>query len=118
MRAAHGQRSVHGSPKRVLQRPAPGLLLFDGDEQRLEVAFTERQAALALDDLEEQRRTILERLGKDLEHITEVVAVDENAEFAERLDALTDLTDALQKCVVVRRRCFQKLDAVSAQGLD
>ena len=66
----------------TLECSSLGLLFFDRNEERLEVALAEREAPLALNQLEEERRPVLERLGEDLEHVTEVVTVDEDAEFA------------------------------------
>ena len=49
-----------------LEVAAPGLLDLDGLEQCLEVADAEATTAVALDDLEEERRPILDGSGEDL----------------------------------------------------
>ena len=43
------------------------LLALDGLEERLEVALAEAERAVPLDDLEEDRRAVAERLGEDLQ---------------------------------------------------
>ncbi len=50
-----------------LQVPAPLLLPLEGHEQGLEVADPEAAAAVALDDLEEHGRAVLQRVGEDLQ---------------------------------------------------
>ena len=49
-------------------------------EERFEIAFAETLRAFALDDFEKERRPIFHRLGEDLQQITFVVAIDQNAE--------------------------------------
>src|SRR5438876_7476153 len=53
-------------------------------EQRLEVAFAEAGRAATLDDLEEHRRTVGDRLGEDLQQVSVVVAVDEDVRALQR----------------------------------
>src|SRR5207253_6983553 len=48
---------------------ALGLIAFDRFEQGLEISLAERLAAATLNNLEEERRAILHRLGEDLEHV-------------------------------------------------
>src|SRR5205807_6365469 len=59
------------------------LLALDRLEQRLEVAVAEAARTVALDHLEEERRTVLRRLREDLQQVTVVVAVGEDAEPAQ-----------------------------------
>ena len=73
-------RSTPGSAQSV---PRRRLLALDRLEQRLEVPLAEAPRAVALDDLEEQRRPVLDRLGEDLQHVAFVVAVDEDAELGQ-----------------------------------
>src|SRR6476469_8221139 len=73
---------------------APLLLALDGLEERLEVALAEAQRAVPLDELEEHRRPIAERLGEDLQEIAVLVAVDKDAALLELLDRHADLADA------------------------
>src|SRR6185369_8214859 len=56
-------------PAREPRLEVPALLLFalDRFEQRLEVADAEAARAVALDDLEEERRAILDGAGEDLQ---------------------------------------------------
>jgi hypothetical protein len=63
----------------VLLQVARGVLLaLDRLEQGLEVALAEAARAVALDDLEEDRRPVAERLGEDLQQVALVVVVDED----------------------------------------
>ena len=62
-----------------LQIASRGLLALDGFEQRFEIAFAEALRAFALNNLKEERRAIFHRLGENLEQITFVIAIDENA---------------------------------------
>ena len=63
-----------------LQIASPLLFFLDRLEQRLEIAFAETLRAFALNDFEKERRPIFHRLGEDLQQITFVVAIDQNAE--------------------------------------
>lgn len=63
-----------------LQIPSPSLLFLDRNKQRLEVSLTKPLASLSLQDLIENCRSILDRLCEDLQQVTLVIAVDENAE--------------------------------------
>src|SRR5713226_4905801 len=80
--------------KMFLQIAAEGLLAFDGFEEGFEVALAEAAAALALDDLVEDRGAIFDWAGEDLEHVAFVVAVDKDAEFFEVFDGFVDVADA------------------------
>ena len=57
-----------------------GLLSFDCLEQCLEVAFPKPTRAVALDDLEEERRPVLRGLREDLKQVPLLVAVGQDAE--------------------------------------
>src|ERR687886_1937048 len=98
-----------------LQVAALGLLALDGLEQRLEVAVAEAARAVALDDLEEHRRAVADRLGEDLQQVALVVAVDEDALLAEVGELVDHLGDARGDLVVVGGRDRQELDAAVAQ---
>src|SRR5262245_13790592 len=104
--------SSSAKPHAGLQRPPPGLLALDGLEQGLEVALTEAARAVPLDDLEEQRRPILHRLGEDLQQVPLVVPVHEDAQFGQFLAVLIDLADPLREHVVVTLRHPQKRHVV------
>ena len=71
--------------------PLAVLLALDRLEQGLEVALAEAARAVALDDLEEDRRPVAERLGEDLQQVALVVVVDEDAEPAQVGEVLVDL---------------------------
>src|SRR6187200_2217208 len=100
--------------KDLLEVAAALLLALDGLEQRLEVAVAEAARAVALDDLEEHRRAVADRLGEDLQHVALVVAVDEDAQAAQVLEALLDLADPLRDVVVVGLGHGQELDPALA----
>src|SRR5687768_15994197 len=94
-----------------LQVAAQALLALDGLEQRLEVPRAEALGALPLDDLVEHGRTVLHRLGEDLEQVAVRIAVDQDSQLRKGLDILIDLPDALLEVVVVGRRYAEELDA-------
>ena len=76
-------RRAEGGPHRLTSEiAAQRLLALDRLEQGLEVALAEAARAVALDDLEEQRRAVADRLGEDLQQVALVVAVDQDAEPA------------------------------------
>src|SRR6186713_741748 len=62
------------------------LLALDRLEQRLEVALAEAQRSVPLDQLEEHRRPVTERLGEDLEQVAVLVAVDQDLALLQLLD--------------------------------
>src|SRR5439155_860193 len=98
---------------------APALLLpLDGLEQGLEVALAEAARAAALDDLEEQRRAVLDGLGEDLQQVALVVAVDHDVEALDLLDVLADGADAVPQVGVVGLRHGEKLHAAAPQRVD
>ena len=63
--------------------PAAGLFPFDRLEQGLEVALAEPFRAVPLDQLEEDRRPVLYRLGEDLQQVAVLVPVGQDAELAQ-----------------------------------
>src|SRR6185436_7631367 len=96
--------SMFGFPFSVFRslEIAPGRLFrFDRFEERLEVALAETAAAVALDDLEEQRRPVLDGSGEDLEQVALVVAIHQDAELADLLHGLPDLADPFRQVLVV-----------------
>src|SRR6476660_2721937 len=97
-RARHAGSAVDGS----LVAPAAGsevaalvLLALDRLEQRLEVALAEAQRAVPLDQLEEHRRPVAQRLGEDLQQVAVLVAVDQDLAGLELLDRHPHFPDAL-----------------------
>ena len=86
------------------------LFFFQGFEERLEVSLAETLRAFALDDFEKKRRPIFHRLGEDLQQITFVIAIDQNAEALERLEIFIDVTDPIRQRVVIGGRNIQELD--------
>src|ERR1041385_5064248 len=98
-----------------LQVATEALLSLDRLEQRLEVSFAERPRSFPLNDLEEKRRPILNRLAEDLEQIAVGIAVHEDAELGQLRHRLVDLSDATLELVVVARRHRQELHAAVVQ---
>src|SRR5271166_821262 len=86
-RRLRGQRAVSS------QCTAPRLLVFDCHEECFKVALAERETPFALNDLEEKRRPVLERLRENLEHIPKIVTIDQDVQLAEDRDGLVDLSD-------------------------
>src|SRR4029079_18494662 len=93
----------------------PGLFDLDRLEQRLEVADPEPARAMALDDLEEECRPVLDRAGEDLEEVALLVSIGLDAEFLERVDRDPDVADALAELLVVRVGHSEELDAEAPQ---
>src|SRR3954468_15267177 len=82
------------------ERPSSRLLALDGLEERLEVPLAEAPGAVALDDLEEERRAVLDRLGEDLQEIALLVAVREDAQFGQVGQVLGDRADPIAEPLV------------------
>src|SRR5258708_4517657 len=59
------------------------LVALDGLEQRLEVALAEAAGATALDDLVEEGGAVTDRTGEDLQEVSVLLEVDEDAEPAQ-----------------------------------
>src|SRR5271170_54954 len=91
-----------------LEISAQSLLTLDRFKQRLEVAFSETAAALALDNLEKQRRAVFHRLGEDLQHVPLVVAIDQNTQLFQFIEGLVDLAYARFQLPVICGRYAQK----------
>src|SRR5919108_3956487 len=102
----------------VLQVAAALLLALDRLEQRLEVAVAEAARAVALDDLEEDRRAVADRLREDLQQVALVVAVDEDALLAQVGELLDDLGHARGHLLIVGLGDRQELHAALAQRSD
>src|SRR4051794_33581625 len=83
---------------------APGLLQLDRFEEGLEVPLAEAPRPVALDDLEEEGRAVLDGLGEDLEQVALLVAIDEDAEVGELVEVLDDRADAVREELVIGRR--------------
>src|SRR5262245_37346440 len=81
---------------------AQGLLALDRFEKRLEVPFAETDGSVPLDHLEEERGPVLCGFRKDLEEISLLVAVGEDAQPPQIVPVLADLAHALARVVVVR----------------
>src|SRR5207344_1911169 len=85
-----------------------GLLSLDRFEQCLEIAFSKPARAVALDDLEEERRPILRGLREDLKQVPLLVAVGEDAQTTKVVVLHVDLADAFLQVLVVRGRSLEE----------
>src|SRR3954464_15518510 len=99
------------SPRSASEVPPRGLLALDRLEQGLEVALAEAARAVPLDQLEEDRRAVAERLGEHLEQVALVVAVDEDSQPAQVVDRLGYLAHPARQLVVVGVGRAQELGA-------
>src|SRR5438477_2645550 len=99
----------------TLQISSRGLLALDGLEQRLEITFAKAFRALALDDLVKERRPVLHWLAKNLQQITFVIAIDQNAQSLQRVQLFVDVPNAIQQRVIIGRRNVQELDSALLQ---
>src|SRR4029079_15780190 len=84
----------------------------------LEVADAEAARAVPLDDLEEERRAVLDGPGEDLEEVALLVAVGLDAQLLEGRNRDADVADAVGQRRVVLVRQAEELDAVLAQLAD
>src|SRR5437773_6884276 len=91
------------------------LLFFQRLKEGFEIAFAKTLRPLALDDFKKESGPVLHWLGKYLEQITFVIAVDQNAESLERLEVLVDVTHAIRQRVVIGRRNIQEFEAALLQ---
>src|SRR4051794_36599471 len=93
------------------------LLALDRLEQRLEVPLAEAEGPVPLDQLEEHRGPVTERLGEDLQEVPVLVPVDQDPPPLQVLDRRSDLADPLAEdgVVVVGVRRVEELHAVGAQ---
>ena len=77
---------------------------------------------VSLDDLDEDGRAVLERLGEDLEQVAVVVVINEDLQLLQGVDVFLDLDlgvlEALAELVVVGVRNVEELGAAVAQVLD
>src|ERR671922_2416547 len=88
-RGGAGRRGRRPTPS--LEVAPPRLLELDRLEERLEVADAKAPRTVPLDDLEEERRPVLDRPGEDLEEIAFLVAVGFDAQLLERLHRHADI---------------------------
>src|SRR3954471_13070278 len=95
----------------TLQVSPTGLLALDRLEQRLEVALAEAERAVPLDELEEHRRAVLDRLGEDLQQVAVLVAVSEDLQLAQLVERDPGVADPGAELVVVGIRRLEELDA-------
>ena len=89
---------------------------FDRLEQCLEVALTETAAALPLNHLVEQRRTILHRARENLQHVALVVAIYQDSGLPQLRNRLVDRPDAPQQIARKSRGKLQALDITVILG--
>ena len=96
-----------------LEVAAEFLLPLDRLEERLEVSLAKPERTVALDELEEDRGTILNRPGEDLQQVAVFVAIHEDSAAFQLVDGRTNVTDASAKfgVVVIAVRRAQELNA-------
>src|SRR4051794_31955959 len=87
-----------------LQITSSFLFFLQSFKERLEVTFAETLGALALDDFEKEGRPVFDRLGENLEQITFVIAIDQNAKMRERSKVFIDVADAFRQGIVIGGR--------------
>ena len=75
----------------ILQISSGRLVQLDTFKQRLEVPGPESLVVVALNDLDEHRRTILERTGEDLQKIAIVIIINQNLQFLQQCQVFLDL---------------------------
>src|SRR5688572_33378275 len=115
MRCAAFAELIRACGSSASEVPAQSLLALDRLEQCLEISGAEALRTLPLNDLVEDSRAILDRLGEDLQQISLVVAIDQDAELLERGEILVDLPHPVRHAVVIRGRHPEKLDAPRLQ---
>src|SRR5262249_16828167 len=84
--------------------------------ERFEVSLAETPRAATLDDFEEQRRPVLNRLGENLKQVAFVVPIDQDAQLGQFVDVLLDPASALRQQFVVGRRYLQERNIVPGHG--
>src|SRR5438874_13054082 len=95
-----------------LQIASRGLLALDGFEQGFEITLTKALRDFALNDLKKQRRSILHRLCENLQQITFIIAINQNAQPPQGIQFFIDVANPIGERFVVSRRNLQELDAV------
>ena len=110
--------SLHYLWPGTLERAAAGLLALDGLEQRLEVAGAKASRPLALDDLEEDGGPVRDHLGKHLEQVAILVAVDQDPEPPQLVPREVEVAEAGPNVVVIRGRHVEEAHAPLAQRPD
>src|SRR5438105_2758731 len=95
------RKLLAAAPTLNLECTASPLFSFNGFKQGLEVALAESAGAVPLNHLKEQCRTILGRLGEDLQQIALVIPVHEDTERSQVADVLVDITDAIGEHIVI-----------------
>ena len=95
---------------------APSCLLpLDRLKQRPEIPFAEGIGAGPLDDLIEQRRPVLDGFGKELQQVTFLILIDEDAQLLDRLVVLAHIPDAVPQRFIIAVGHAEEFDAVVAQ---
>src|SRR5690242_19786208 len=90
-----GSCHIRAHPRRTgSEVPARVLLALDGLEEGLEVALAEAEGTVALDQLEEDRRPVAQRLGEDLQQVAVLIAVDQDPALLQLLDRRPHIADA------------------------
>src|SRR6201995_1817463 len=99
-------------PPAALEIPTERLLALNRLKQRLEVPLAKAAASLALNDLVEDCRPVLYRSREDLQHVSFIVAIDQNTEPLQLLNRLINFAHAALQLCIVRVRHRQKADTL------
>src|SRR5438309_11181363 len=95
---------------------APALLQLDRFEEGLEVPLAEAPGPVALDDLEEEGRAVLDRLREDLQEVALLITIDEDAQVGELAQVLIDRADAVREQFIIGAPHLEERDVVVAHG--
>src|SRR3954469_11154533 len=115
---ARPRRAPCGRERTPEERPSPAadeglsplqvasslLLALDRLEQRLEVALAEAERAVAFDQLEEHRGSVLHRLGEDLQEVAVLVTVGQDLQLPQRFQRHSGVADPRTQLVVISVR--------------
>jgi hypothetical protein len=99
----------------ILEVSTACLFALDGLKECLEVSFSKRARAFALDDLVKKCGAIFDGFGEDLQEIAFFVAVDQDAEFAQGSEVFFDGADAIKDVVIIRTWDIKEFDAAISE---
>src|SRR5271157_4656932 len=90
------------------KRSPARLLALDGFEQGLEVSLAKALRSAPLNDLEEESRPVLDRLGENLEQIALIIAINQDTQFGQFAQVFPDCADPFGQHLVVGRRYLEE----------
>src|SRR2546421_4463322 len=95
----------------ILQISSQFLLVLQRLEKGLEVPFAKAAGTFAFDHFKEDRRSIDNRLGEDLQQVALIVVIDKDPQFRQLLDILGNLANTIQHGLIVIVRRLEKFYA-------